>query len=124
MCTVFVRIPHRDRDALKMAVERRRAVQHERAKLSMINRKQTSAMGYTVDVDIARQMRELLERMCKLATYIRVGLDELTLAKEDGQGKGDLVKLAEDFQERLDVRRPELRLLAYMQHMRCLFDRT
>lgn len=48
-------------------------------------------------------MRKFLECMCKLATNIRVRLDELALAHENRKRKRDLVELAEDLQKGLDV---------------------
>jgi hypothetical protein len=74
----------------------------------VIDRQHAPASSDTVDVDITREVCKLLECMCQFATNIRVRLDELALPQEDGKGKGDLVEMAEDLQQSLDVRRSEL----------------
>lgn len=84
---------------------------HESAQLSVVNRQHTSAASHTIDVNIACHVRELLECMCQLATNIRVRLDELALAQKDRKSKSNLMKLAEDLQQCLDVRGSKLCML-------------
>jgi hypothetical protein len=100
--------PHRDRNSFQMAVERCCTVCHERAQLGIVDRQHASALSYTVDVNVTRKVRKSLKRMCQFATNIRVRLDELALAQENRKGEGDLVELAENLQQSLDVRRSKL----------------
>ena len=83
-------------------------MRQKRTELSMVDRQHTSAPRNAVDVNIACQMRKLLECMSKLATNIWVRLDELALAHEHRKSKRDLVELTEDLQKCTDVCASEL----------------